>query len=202
MNIRPVTTQQGNEITDPPLARFLFSDKRFAAVWAVVRVLLGIAWVQASLHKLSSPDWMETGVALKGFWTAAVTIPAGKTAGPIAFNWYQSFIQGLLDAQAYTWFAKVIAISEFAFGVLLIVGAFVGIAAFAAGFMNWNFLMAGSASTNPLLFVAAIFLVLAWKTAGYYGLDRYLLPRLGTPWKTKPKDTTAYPTGNPAPKGV
>jgi hypothetical protein len=25
-------------------------------------------------------------------------------------------------------------------------------------------------------------LILAWRNAGWYGLDRYLLPRLGTPW--------------------
>ena len=43
-------------------------------------------------------------------------------------------------------------------------------------------MLAGSASSNPLLFVAALFLLLAWKTAGYYGLDRFLLPKLGTPW--------------------
>jgi thiosulfate dehydrogenase [quinone] large subunit len=49
--------------------------------------------------------------------------------------------------------------------------------------MNWNFLMAGTASSNPLLFVAALLIVLAWKTAGYFGLDRVLLPMLGTPWK-------------------
>jgi thiosulfate dehydrogenase [quinone] large subunit len=24
--------------------------------------------------------------------------------------------------------------------------------------------------------------VLAWKTAGWWGLDRWVLPRLGTPW--------------------
>ena len=28
----------------------------------------------------------------------------------------------------------------------------------------------------------AILLVLAWKIAGWYGLDRWLLPWLGTPW--------------------
>jgi thiosulfate dehydrogenase [quinone] large subunit len=31
----------------------------------------------------------------------------------------------------------------------------------------------------------AILLVLAWKVAGYYGLDYFLLRRLGTPWSTK-----------------
>jgi len=34
-----------------------------------------------------------------------------------------------------------------------------------------------------MLFVAAILLILGWKVAGYYGLDRYLLPLLGTPWR-------------------
>ena len=41
--------------------------------------------------------------------------------------------------------------------------------------------------------------MLAWKVAGYYGLDRYVLPLLGTPWKpgaiagqdTKPTPTQA-----------
>jgi thiosulfate dehydrogenase [quinone] large subunit len=73
-------------------------------------------------------------------------------------------------------------------------GAFTGIAAFFGGFMNWNFMMAGSASTNPLLFAVAVFLILAWKTAGYYGLDRVLLPMLGTPWEPAIKIT---PTPQP-----
>ena len=49
--------------------------------------------------------------------------------------------------------------------------------------MNMSFLLAGSSSTNPVLFTFGIGLMLAWKVAGYYGLDRYLLPRLGTPWR-------------------
>jgi len=48
--------------------------------------------------------------------------------------------------------------------------------------MNVNYLMAGTVSTNPLLFVLATWLVLAWRVAGWWGLDRWLLPRLGTPW--------------------
>jgi len=33
-----------------------------------------------------------------------------------------------------------------------------------------------------VFFLAAVLLVLAWRNAGYYGLDRYVLPALGTPW--------------------
>ena len=44
-------------------------------------------------------------------------------------------------------------------------------------------LLAGTVSTNPILLVIAFLLVLAWKTAGWWGLDRWLLPALGTPWR-------------------
>ena len=71
---------------------------------------------------------------------------------------------------------------ELLIGLALILGAFVGFAAFFGGFMNWNFIMAGAASHNGLLFALAIALILAWKVAGWYGLDRWLLPLLGTPW--------------------
>jgi thiosulfate dehydrogenase (quinone) large subunit len=168
-------------IQDPPIARFLFSDTRFAVVWTIIRVLLGLQWFQSGWGKLSNPAWMDGGTALQGFWTRAVDIPEG--AKPIiAFDWYRDFIQGMLDAGAYTWFAKLVVFGEILIGAALIVGAFVGIAAFFGAFMNWNFIMAGAASTNGLLLVAAVLLILAWKTAGYFGADYFLLPAIGTPW--------------------
>ena len=42
--------------------------------------------------------------------------------------------------------------------------------------------MAGAASTNGMPFAIAVLLMLAWKVAGWYGADRFLLPRVGTPW--------------------
>jgi len=48
--------------------------------------------------------------------------------------------------------------------------------------MNWNYMMAGSASTNPMLFVISVGLILAWKVAGRIGADYFLLPAIGTPW--------------------
>ncbi len=168
------------EVQDPPLAKLIFGNTIFAWVWLALRVWLGWQWVTAAQHKLTSPDWMVTGNALKGYWLGAVA----TTPKPIvAFDWYRQFLQFLLDSQSYTWFAKLVAVGELLVGVALIVGAFVGIAAFFGALMNWNYLMAGTVSTNPLFLVAALILVLAWKTAGYYGLDRYLLPMLGTPWK-------------------
>jgi thiosulfate dehydrogenase [quinone] large subunit len=131
-----------------------------------------------------------TGEALQGFWQRIVQIPeTGRP--PITYEWYRGFIQMMLDAQAYTWFAKVVAYGELLVGIALIVGAFTGIAAFFGGFMNFNFMLAGSASTNPMLFVIAVLLILAWKVSGYLGADYFLLRRLGTPWR----GSTAVRTG-------
>jgi len=169
--------------TDPPIARVLFSSTRLAWLWAALRLWLGYQWIEAARHKIGVEAWTGTGAALRGFWERAVAVPTPPARPAIAFEWYRSFIQYLLDTQSYTWFAKLVAYGELVIGIALIIGAFVGIAAFFGAVMNWNFMMAGTASTNPLLFTLAILLILAWKVAGYYGLDRALLPVLGTPWK-------------------
>jgi thiosulfate dehydrogenase (quinone) large subunit len=190
-------TKSGKIISDPPIARFLFSDTRAAGLWTVIRVLLGLSWLQSGWGKIGNPAWMETGEALRGFWERAVLIP--ETGSPVVkFDWYRSFLQSMLDSEAYVWFAKLVALGETLVGVALIVGAFVGIAAFFAAFMNWNFVMAGTASSNGLYIVAALLLVLAWKTAGYYGLDYFLLRRLGTPW-AKRREQVETEQASPAP---
>ena len=181
-----VLTRKGQTLETPSLINLLFNDKRFSVLWLVVRVWLGWQWIEASLHKLSSPDWMQTGNALKGFWMGAVQTPSeGRPA--IAYNWYRNFLQSMLDIQACAWFAKVVAVSEFLFGVLLIAGIFIGATAFFSGFMNWNFIMAGSASVNGVFFALAVLLVLAWKVAGYIGADYFLLPQVGDLWATGKK---------------
>jgi hypothetical protein len=93
----------------------------------------------------------------------------------------RSFIEFLVNSDAHTWLSKVIIFGELAIALGLILGAFTGLAAFFGGMMNWNFIMAGSASTNGMLFAIATWLVLAWRNAGWIGLDRWLLPLVGTP---------------------
>lgn len=172
-----------------------------AVVWLVVRLYVGYAWVEAGLHKIQDPAWVDTGLALKGFWLNVTKIPAAPARPSITFDWYRSILQGLLDADAYTWFGKVIAFGETAVGIALVLGAFVGVAAAFGAFLNMNFLLAGSASTNPVLLILAILLILAWKTAGFIGLDRYLLPILGTPWRGD-DDQHSAPTRGKAPQAA
>ena len=170
-------------MTDPPFAISLFSGTRWAWLWLIMGLYVGYSWLTAGLEKLSNPAWTQTGVALKGFWTAAVATPAPPAHAAISFGWYRAFIQALLANGSYVWFSKLIVAGEIVIGVALILGLFTGVAAFFGGFMNWNFMMAGSASINPVLFTLSMFLILAWKVAGWWGLDRWVLPALGTPWR-------------------
>jgi thiosulfate dehydrogenase [quinone] large subunit len=177
-----ITTQGEVTMPDPPLAHTLFSTTKFAWLWAIVRIFLGYEWVTAGWHKLTGGGWLDGGTALQGFWTKAAAIPAAPAKPAITYDWYRGFIQFMLDNGWYSWFAPLVAYGEFMIGVALILGAFVGIAAFFGALMNWNFIMAGAASTNPVLLMLGIVLILAWKVGGWYGLDRYLLPIVGTPW--------------------
>ncbi len=169
-------------VEDPPVAKALFGDARLSWLWLLVRLYVGYSWITSGLGKLGNPAWMDGGSALKGYWTNAIVIPAtGKP--PITFDWYREFLAMLLNGGHHVWFAKLVVFAELAIGIALILGAFVGVAAFFGGFMNWNFMMAGTASTNPIMFSLAVLLIMAWKTAGHIGLDRVMLPMLGTPWR-------------------
>jgi thiosulfate dehydrogenase [quinone] large subunit len=190
MTVKSPALSDGRTIEDPPLAKFLFSDVRMAWFWLVIRLWVGYKWIDAGWHKVTGEGYMDGGSSLQSYWERAVAIPAeGRPA--ISFDWYRSFLQFMLDTESYTWFGPAIAVGEVLVGVGLIVGAFVGIAAFFGALMNWNFIMAGSASTNGVLLILAIGLMLAWKIAGYYGADYYLLRWLGVPWKSRPAKTEA-----------
>lgn len=171
-------------IPDPPIARALYQSTKFAWLWLAIRLYLGYSWVMSGWGKITNPAW-QTGGPLRGFWENAIAIPeAGRPA--IAFDWYRSYIQYMLDNQWYEWFADLVMYGELLVGTALILGAFTGLAAFAGGFMNWNFIMAGSASVNGVMLTLAVFLILAWKVAGWYGLDRWLLTLLGTRQRIEP----------------
>jgi len=175
-----VETGRG-QFDDPASWRLLLGNVYVAIIWLPLRFFVGQEWLAAGEHKVRDDAWMDGGTALQAFWERSVAIPEqGRPA--ITYDWFRGFLQSMLDHEWYTWFAKVVAVGEVLIGLGLIVGALVGIAAFFGTLMNFNFQLAGSASTNPVLFGLSVFLVLAWKVAGWWGLDRYLLPLLGTPW--------------------
>ncbi len=191
--IRP---KAATKIPEPPIAKFLLADSRMAWLWLIVRLYVGYEWLTAGLEKLTGysysldntfgtktgSSWVfgsHTGAAIVGFAKGGLAQATG--AHPAVQSWYAWFLQNVVIPNAAV-FAYLITFGEVLVGLALIFGLLTGIAAFFGAFMNMNYLLAGTVSTNPILGFLAIFLVLAWRIAGYWGLDRYILPLLGTPW--------------------
>ncbi len=169
-------------LQDPPIARALFSDVRWAWIWLVLRLYLGWEWFHAGWGKLGAPPWTggKAGAAISGFVGGALKKTAGEH--PDVQGWYAWFLQHAVQPYPVAW-SYLIVWGEILAGLALILGVFTGVAAFFGSFMNINYLFAGTVSVNPELFVIATWLVLAWKTAGWIGLDHWMLRLLGTPWR-------------------
>jgi thiosulfate dehydrogenase [quinone] large subunit len=183
---------QSSVIQSPRVTRALFGDTRFAWLWLVARVYLGWLWLDAGRQKLREDAWMDGGLAVKGFWERSLQSPE-QSRPPIAYDWYRDIVQYMLDHHWYTWVAPLIAVTETLLGIALILGLFTGAVALIGSFVNINFMLVGTASTNPVLFVIAIALMLAWRTAGWIGLDRWVLPIVGRAWRAE-----EIPDGRPA----
>ncbi len=176
------TSRYAVEIPEPPLSKLLFGDSRLGWLWFVARVYVGYQWLSAGWEKVTGSGWIGTGAGgpLKGFLAGAIAQQGGPH--PNVASWYAWFLANIVASHAGI-FANIVALGEVAAGAGLILGAFTGIAAFAGAFMNLNYLFAGAVSTNPILLAIELFLILAWRNAGWLGLDRWLLPWLGVPWK-------------------
>jgi thiosulfate dehydrogenase (quinone) large subunit len=169
-------------VGESPLSHFFFNNTKSSWFWLIVRLYVGYEWLMAGWEKVTSPAWVgsQAGQALSGFLQGALAKTSG--ANPAVQGWYAWFLQHAVMPHIALW-SHFIAFGELTVGIALILGLLTGIAAFFGLFMNLNYLLAGTVSTNPILFTLSIGLILAWKVAGYIGVDAWLLPELGTPWQ-------------------
>jgi thiosulfate dehydrogenase (quinone) large subunit len=177
---KTMTTKQGlaRVITEEsPFVRSFVGSPRWAWFWLVVRLLVAWQWLEAGWAKLNDPTWVgpQAGTSLTGFLQHALTLASG--AHPSVQSWYAWTVQNLVLPGVTGW-SYAVAIGEFLVGLGLLFGIFTGLAAFFGGFMNLNYLLAGSVSINPILLIPEIGLALAWRIAGWWGGDRWLLPAL------------------------
>jgi thiosulfate dehydrogenase [quinone] large subunit len=195
----PINPKVVTQITEPPITRFLFADTRMAWFWLIIRLYLGLSWLGAAVGKLTGYDlangkmyspWVfgaHDGEAITAF--AKYVIGHGGAAPFPAFpEWfvgssdgYASFLQSIVIPHAAV-FSYLITFGELCVSLGLIFGTLTSIAAFFGLFMNLNFVLTGVVSVSPTMGFLALFIVLAWRISGYYGVDRWLLPLLGTPW--------------------
>ena len=160
------------------VARFLSRAKDAAPLYLGIRLFLGYEWIDSARGKLESSAWMDTGEALRGYWERAVQIPE-QGRPPITYPAYRSFIEYMLDHEWYTWFAKLIAVGELLIGIGLLIGGLTAIAAVFGLLMNFNFIYAGSASTNPTLIILGAVIIYGWRVAGWWGVDGLVFSRFG-----------------------
>lgn len=159
------------------VSKFLFKDSRTAFFWLIVRLYVGWQWLEAGWEKIGDPAWTgaQAGSAVQGFLTGALAKTSG--AHPSVQGWYAAFIKNFALDHTVA-FSYTVAWGELFVGIGLILGLFTGLAAFFGGFMNMNYLLSGTVSTNPVMLLLEIPLILAWRVAGLIGLDRYILPKL------------------------
>ncbi len=182
MRTEAVQSTNVTTIPEPPIARLLFADTRLSILWLIIRLYVGYEWLIAGWAKLTNPAgvWVgaKGGTAIAGFVQGALKKTAGEHADVSA--WYAAFLQQFVLPNAKL-FSYMVTFGEILVGLAIIFGLFTGIAAFFGGFMNANYLLAGTVSTNPILFILGTWLVLSWRVAGYWGLDRWALPMIGVP---------------------
>lgn len=163
--------------------RFLRMAQDAAPMYLGLRLFLAAEWIEAGLHKVQDPQWVQGGAALRAYWERAVAVPAPPARPAIVYPAYRAFIQFMLDNHWDVWFANLISYGEVLIGLGFLFGGLVGFAAFFALLMNFSFLFAGSTSSNPMLIMLEVVLLLGWRAAGWWGIDHFLLPRVGTPWR-------------------
>jgi thiosulfate dehydrogenase [quinone] large subunit len=155
-------------MTAPPL-RWRVS----ATIWLLVRVWLGVVWLRAGWGKLlgeKASAWVggEAGAAVTGFLNRSLE----RGSAP---EWYADFIRETAIPNAPL-FSYLVAYGEVIVGFALIVGLATNLAAVMGIVMNLAYLFAGTISKNPQMLLLESAIVFAGLAAGYYGIDRYLVP--------------------------
>ncbi len=168
-------------------------------VWLALRLLLGYWWLNAGYQKIWGSEkagfWFGGGAGVKGFATAGLAGSAtGK--GGASYGWWAAVLHNFVIPNA-SWIAKFIALGEMAIGIMLILGLFTGLFALFGLALNVIYMFTGSAGVNPAYAVLEVPLVMAWRNAGYLGLDHYALD--GEWWKRHFGRSTHRVARGPAP---
>ncbi|MEH6991580.1 DoxX family protein [Neobacillus drentensis] len=153
---------------------------KIALVWTILRIWLGLQWIEAGYYKISS------GFEVSGFLQGAIANARGDH--PTVQGWYAGFLEGFALPNI-EFFNILIPWGEFLVGLGLILGVATIPALMAGAFMNINFIMAGVGLSSPdsKLFTVAMILLFIGKWRYYYGLDRFVIPYFKKHISTKKK---------------
>lgn len=165
------------------LSDWLFRSREASFLWLVVRLWLGYQWVNTGYQKIwgseRSAFWFGGGAGVKSFASAGVL---GSTTGKggASYGWWAAFLHNFVIPNA-SLVGRVVTLGELLIGIGLIVGLFTGAAAVAGLLLNLTYMFSGSAGVNPMYALLSVFLILAWRNAGWIGVDRFVLQNAWTP---------------------
>lgn len=151
----------------------LFAHPKSGWLWLLVRLYLGNIWLTAGYHKLINPAWVggEAGGAITGFVAGALAKTGG--AHPDVSFWYAWFLEHCVASSPVFW-SYVITFGEIAVGLGLIFGVLTAFATAGGLMMNFNFLLSGAVSVNPLMVLLGVPLLLAYRVSGNIGVQNLL----------------------------
>ena len=156
-----------------------WENEKVSVAWAVLRIWLGIQWINAGWGKITG------GFDAGGFLQGALAKATGDH--PAVQGWYATFLESFAVPNVNI-FNVLIPWGELFVGLGLIAGIATVPALLAAAFMNLNFLLAGTVSTNPIFFTAAVILLFVGKGAYTWGGDRFLVPYVKAHFFNKHQD--------------
>lgn len=147
---------------------FLQSSKIASVLLLIARLALGWMWFSSGIGKITG------GFDASGYLQAAAANPVLKGGGEeLAYPLYVIFLENVAIPYADI-FSFLVMWGEVLVALGLIVGLFTKTAAFFGGVMNTSFLLAGTVSTNPLMLLLTIPILVSKRNGGTIGLDRYV----------------------------
>lgn len=148
----------------------------------LIRIVVGLAWIQAGVPKLYDPDWTPAFVLAFMEKAVAKAHASSRTwifVDYLAYDFFNSYARAIIiDTDAYTWLTHVIAWGEILIGLSWLTGCLVGLSAGFSLILTLHLAFCDSVRTNILFFMASMIMFHERLWVGYYGLDRYVLPML------------------------
>lgn len=153
------------------MLQFLQNSKIAQVLLTVARISLGWMWFSSGIGKVMGGEF-NAGGFLQG--AAANPVLNGGTE-ELAYPLYVAFLENVAIPHADL-FSFMVMWGEVLVGAALIIGLFTKTAGFFGGVMNTAFLLAGTVSTNPLMLLIAIPILISKENAGRLGLDHFVAP--------------------------
>ena len=152
------------------MVKWLRSSKTSMVISTIIRLYVGIVWFLSGFGKISSGNFSASSMI-----DMAIKNPVKDANGQPAYDFYTSFLKSVVQPNIDV-FNFLVEYGELFIGMGLIFGTLTTAATFFAMGLNFNYLLAGMISTNPLLLFLELIILVAGFNAGKIGLDRWVIP--------------------------